>query len=248
MLGLPVQTSLGLERWLTETFQFVAAICYSPDLLIALGLALLVSGFWPAQALYATRSAPGWVNSRIVMPLLRRYHPQTAPRAVIVIGCALLIRHLQLLTQIGTSVIVGPIRAGGAIASARTQGDHLFVAMVAYCAAATWLYRNRTLPAAGSWKIAVAVTVLVALQTPIAHGMFTRSTSYSTVEVGRPASQPQCGALVLENSDRLYVWRSNGAIGSVDLVPKDKDISIRAVGQIDVLSGMSLAKGDVRCP
>lgn len=243
-LGIPFQVSLGLDRYLMESYQFFSAICYSPELLCVLLLG------WTCISLARTRHRSP--NSRLadlggnrIEALVHRLIRSIAlPLLLIALECWLLIRELQLLTSMGTSVVVGAFKKSSnhselAALAVRTDGQDLFLLIVLFCAiglSACFLRSNKAGPfATAFWKAFAFMLVLLGLQLPVLYGVFLRSSAYSLVEVQPKDGPTICGALIIDSGEKLALWRANGGIGWVEELP-DKETKIRALGDVDVLS------------
>jgi hypothetical protein len=166
------------------------------------------------------------------------------PLLFIVFECGLLIRELQLLTRIGTTVAVGALKRSPnqtelAALAVRAQGEDFFLFVVLFCAIgfAAFLLRPPTLGqlATAFWRALAFALALLALQLPVLYGVFLRSSIYSKVEIQSKDGPSICGALVVDSGDRLVLWRANSGVGWVEELP-GKDVQMRALGDVDVLS------------
>jgi len=243
-LGVPSQTTLGVDRYLMEAWQFFSALCYSPDLLllvIAAGLCLFVV---QARAEHPSTRFGLWRRIRSRLHLDGWIHGAMPPLLLIACACGLMLRELVLLSRAGTSVIVGTLAKdphGTQLAAMRVRaaGEDHFLLVALFCTLGFSMFRLRpreleALPT-GAWKGCAFVLVLLTLQLPVIYGSFVRTAIYSKVEVRQKEQPDVCGALILDTGERFVLWRALNGRGWIEVVPA-KEARMRALGDLDVLA------------
>jgi hypothetical protein len=90
------------------------------------------------------------------------------------------------------------------------------------------------------WIGFLLATVLLALQLPLLYGRFVRSPIYPLVQVtASDRDAPVCGLLVLETESSLSLWRAENGIGQVIVLPRS---SLRSVTTGQMLNLLTLAR------
>jgi hypothetical protein len=243
-LGVPSQATLGVDRYLMEAYQFLSALCYSPDLLLLVLAAGLCISLAQARAADPSTHFTVWRKLEGHLSLTKWLRGGVPPLALIIGACGLMLRELQLMTLSGTAVAVGALRESSnkmalAAMPVRAAGEDHFLLVALFCAGGIAAYRLRPRDLApfptAVWKSFAFALILLALQLPILYGAFLRPAIYSKVEVRQKDYPAVCGALIVDTGERLVLWRANNGRGWVEVL-SSKDAHMRALGDVDVLA------------
>ena len=222
MLGIPASDTLGLERYLMETYLFaidlfVHVILLATVFIVAYGI---ISIAW-RTIIYLSPEVPGKVVPRLANVLLSRFVAWIA--LIASIGGT-----LGLLAQAGdrTDLVVGSL-VRSELSPPATWPFLLALLVVSAGLITCFLRQDKTSSSNPVWKLVTLSLLGWILLLPILYGQVQRPHSYPRVLVehaGINGDQKFCGLLVLTTALDYRVWHTEHqggqVIGIVTVLPR----------------------------
>lgn len=250
-LGISSRSSLGVERYLMETYNLVATIFLPFFLIILCGIVGLII-IYPLTLVL--RKIP---KIKLSAENLARYFSIKSstvlfPVLLVILVLIVYLWMFRVLSRSGgaTDVAVGKL----SIEQLKYgDADWLFYVICVVCVLGWALYsryspsskQRRRVNGANQprlvWIVFAFSIVVLALQLPILYGRLVRSTDYpmAQVQFENGGSQTICGLLILDSSSDLTLWRAESGIGEVIAIPHSKIQSIKTGRMVDLLAAAS---------
>jgi hypothetical protein len=247
-LGISSTSSLGLERYLMETYNFVLTTFFpllSMLLRIAIGfLFLCMITMLIIKALRINEAARKLKN--------RLYKYWSAPFGSGLVLLIVLSFYVWMQTMINSYWVNDSI-AVGQLQPSRLQvsdGELFYYLSCAVCLFGCFIYsqmskalKSRSHKAghllSRAFMISSAILILaVALHLPTLYGRLIHPTDYTLVEVNIKdrENQPICGLLVLNSATAISIWQAEKGIGRVIEIPQSEIATLITGPTSDLLS------------
>lgn len=233
-LGISFVSTLAIEQYLMETYRFatyLVSILGPVAAILILILSILPTGFriWAMGI------------------LTERWFQRTAVSVIVVGLLAFALRMLQLLSQYGTDIAVGPLKYHNVD---RGSGQTFCVISLIGAAGTFAIVRHalrRSPKGANSpwaWRATAVLLLLVTLQIPILYGYYVHTTELPLVlaTIGDDKQQSDaCGLLLFDTGTDLLLWNARNKVGQVQQVPKSRVRNLVILGQGDLLSQIQMS-------
>lgn len=256
VFGISATVAPGSERYLMETWIFISAlISRYALLLIVIGLLLFLGLVGARDAKTPSTGLVGWVLSKARL-WARLAAQRISPLAVpLMISLAGLLWCLYQKARLKYDVAVGPLdfEKIQSIPRGWTVCDVCIAVVIigygATLAAPVSLKQHGTLQAM-AWGILRLISIVMALQLPIAYGAFVRDPLYPIASVEHGERDSACGLLIPVGSDSITLWYvSSTGEGTTLEIPRDKVNSIyigRLTSLLDQLNEAAKTPGSKR--
>jgi hypothetical protein len=246
-LGISSTSSLGVERYLMETYNLVGTILI-PLFLILLGGAIAFVLIYPIGFFVLKIQ-----KVKLAVQTLQKYvskQSKTSMLPVLLIALLLLfyIWLFRVLTNSGadTDVAVGRLVVDRLNHS---DVDWFFYLVCIVCVVGYSIYskysekKNNLKAVAASnlrkflWTLFAFALTLLAVQLPILYGVLVRSTDYPLAQVQYDTTESQtiCGVLVQDASSSLTLWKAENGVGHLIVIPQSRVRLMSTGGMIDLL-------------
>lgn len=272
-LGVSSTSSLGLERYLMETYNFAATTFVEVVVLIAIALLIFLLLNFIGRLVLRNERAAGAAQRLCAWGRRMRGKP-FLPGALLL---ATLGYYFWLLATLSRHGAHADVAVGRLVPEQLQQGDlsWLFYRTCIVCVVGylVYSYFSRTNSVAAEsasgviasgpsrtpaalvqgrltrfvWVSFLLAIVVLALQLPLLYGRLVRSPVYPLVRVvaGNGNASPVCGLLVLETSSELSLWRAENGIGTVVLLPRS---SLNLANTAQTLNLLTLARAAAENP
>jgi hypothetical protein len=244
-IGIPATETLGLERYLNETYLFLTALL-APVVVVVAAISLILSV--RHRMLRRRRrhaSAPGAVSL-----WLDRNQPALL-LTVLGLSYVLLLRRLSM-TWPDQDIAVGPL------VQSRLEsptGWWTLTWLVFVCVSAGLLIRwpqtqgseKSTVRTPLAIRLGIVLWIILALHVPLVYGWTVRGASYPVVRLDlKEPDEHACGLLVIETSDDVRIWTAEKGRGVVLRVPRTRVLRIIAGAVEDLTMDAGLVASGTR--
>ena len=245
-LGIASTSSLGVERYLMETYNLIGTI-FIPLFFTILGAVIAVVLIY-ALGFFLLKIQKVKASGQILQKYLSEQSKSIVfPLLLIAVMLFFYVWVFRVITKHGgdTDVVVGKLATEQLNPS---SVDWFFYLVIIVCVVGYSIHSKYSKSIKNSergsrrklpgffWTVFAVALVLPAVQLPLLYGRLVRSTDYpiAVVQLDNTENQTMCGFLVQDASSDLTLWNAENGVGHLIVIPRSR-VRLMSTGKMDDL-------------